>query len=142
MTLFEDKVACYGLQGVRFRGFMRPQDGWPLIARCRAGLALMQPSPNSVGSYPTKIFEYMALGIPVITSNFPLYQAVIVTADCGLCVDPTSIEAIAEAIRFIVDHPDEARAMGEHGRAAVIESYNWATEATKLLDLYARTLNG
>ena len=138
----EALVARYGLEGVSMPGFMRPREGWPLIGRCQAGLALMQPMPNKMESYPTKIFEYMALGIPVITSNFPLYQDVIETAACGFCVDPTSVEAVADAIQYLLDHPDEARAMGQRGRSAVMEKYNWSTEAAKLLALYRTELHG
>lgn len=125
---------------VRVRGFLRPSEGWPLIGRCHAGLALMQRIPNFVESYPTKLFEYMALGIPVITSDFALYREVVDEAGCGICVDPASAEQVAGAIERLVSDPDEARAMGERGREAVRERYNWRTEADKLLALYARAV--
>ena len=102
----------------------------------------MQPIPNNVESAFTKIFEYMALGIPQIGPDFPVSRAIIEANACGLCVDSTDPRVVADAIRYLLDHPDEARAMGQRGRAAVMEKYNWSTEAAKLLDLYARTLNG
>lgn len=83
----------------------------------------------------------MALGLPFITSNFPLYREVIEKEKCGLCVDPLDPEAIAAAIRWITDNPSEARKMGENGRRAVKEKYNWETESTKLLELYDNILN-
>ena len=42
-------------------GRMPPNLGWPLIARCHLGIALLKPIGNYVGSYPTKMFEYMAI---------------------------------------------------------------------------------
>jgi len=119
-------------------GFVLPQQGWQVLARCHAGLAVLQPIPNYFESYPTKMFEYMALGLPVIVSDFPLYRKVVESEGCGLCVNPTDPDAIAAAIRRLAEHPDEARAMGQRGRDAVIRTYNWAREGEKLLALYHR----
>ena len=41
-------------------------------------------------------------------------------------------------MRWILEHPAEAEAMGQRGRAAVMEHYNWRAEETKLLALYER----
>jgi len=45
-------------------------------------------------------------------------------------------KAIAEAIDYLVTHPEEAEQMGRNGQKAVIEQYNWGIEEQKLLDLY------
>lgn len=117
-------------------GYTSPTEGWHLVSRCHAGLALLHPLPNYIDSYPTKIFEYMALGLPVIASKFPLYLDVVEGNGCGICVDPLDENAIAAAIRRIIEHPDEALAMGQRGREAVQRRYNWDSEALKLLSLY------
>jgi len=124
----------------RIRGPLRPEEGWAIISRCHVGLAVLEPIPNHVESYPTKLFEYMALGLPVVTSDFPLYRDVVERAGCGLCVDPKDDAAVAQAIRWLIEHPSEAKAMGERGRAAVKTRYSWAVEAEKLLDFYDRVL--
>ena len=51
-------------------------------------------------------------------------------------MDPLNPEEIAQAIEYLLDHPDEARQMGENGRKAVQEKYNWENESQKLLALY------
>ena len=79
--------------------------------------------------------EYMAAGIPVIASNFPLWKQIIEGNQCGLCVDPLDPQPIAEAIDFLVT-PEEAEQMGRNGQKAVLEQYNWGIEEQKLLDLY------
>jgi glycosyltransferase involved in cell wall biosynthesis len=43
---------------------------------------------------------------------------------------------VADAIDYLVDHPNEARQMGENGRRAVLSRYNWAQEEKKLLNFY------
>ncbi|RME46148.1 MAG: glycosyltransferase [Chloroflexi bacterium] len=129
-----------GVQHVTLHGYRSPVEGWKIMARCHAGLALLQDVPNYRDSYPTKLFEYMALGLPVITSNFPLYRDIVEQRGCGLCVPPDDIDAIAEAIVWLYEHPAEAESMGERGRAAAREEFNWQTEAAKLLAFYARIL--
>ena len=48
--------------------------------------------------------------------------------------------AIAEAIRWLMEHPVEAEAMGQHGRQAIEQRFNWQREEEKLLELYRRML--
>lgn len=54
----------------------------------------------------------------------------------GICVDPLKPEEIAKAIEYLIEHSDEARRMGENGRKAVLEKYNWENESKKFLKLY------
>lgn len=117
-------------------GRLKPEDGWALMASCHVGVALLRPSPNFVDSYPTKLFEYMALGLPVVVSDFPLWRSVVDDARCGLAVDPTNISAVQDAFRWMLGHPEEARAMGLRGKEVVSNKYNWASEFKKLRDLY------
>jgi glycosyltransferase involved in cell wall biosynthesis len=58
----------------------------------------------------------------------------------GLLVDPKSPRAIAEAINWILTHPEEADQMGQRGRQAVQSTYNWSTEAAKLIRKYEEVL--
>lgn len=121
-------------------GRLAPTEGWPLMATCHVGVALLRPSPNFVDSYPTKLFEYMALGLPVVVSDFPLWRQIVDDARCGILVDPTDVAAIADAFRWVHEHPDEAHAMGERGRTAVLAKYSWDSEFDKLRRLYGRLL--
>jgi glycosyltransferase involved in cell wall biosynthesis len=123
--------------GVRWHGRLPPLAGWRVMARCHAGLAILLPEPRYREAYPTKLFEYMALGLPPIVSDFPLYRAVVERAGCGLAVDPLDQDAVCDAIRWCLSHPEELQVMGERGRQAVEQDYSWQTEQRKLLDFYA-----
>ncbi len=107
------------------------------LGRSMAGLVTLHPIVNYLDALPVKMFEYMAAGIPVIASDFPLWREIVLGNDCGFCVDPLAPAAIAEAIDYLVEHPDEARRMGQNGRAAVMARYNWSNEEKKLLEFYA-----
>jgi glycosyltransferase involved in cell wall biosynthesis len=110
------------------------------LRRSMAGLAVTHPNPNLVNALLLKIFEYMAAGIPVIASNFPVWKEIVEGNDCGLCVDPLNTREIAGAIQWIVDHPAEAERMGANGRKAVEARYNWESESAKLLSVYTELI--
>ena len=79
-------------------------------------------------------------GLPIICTNFILWREFVERCHCGICVDPENEDEIADAIRYLLDHPDEARQMGENGRRAVKEEFNWGVEEKKLLALYEDVL--
>jgi glycosyltransferase involved in cell wall biosynthesis len=112
-----------------------------LLQNALVGLLCFQPTPNNILGTPNKLFEYMGAGIPVIASGFPYIREVISSAECGILVDPTSTEEISTAMHHLLNHLDEAVKMGENGRRAVKERYNWESEGRKLLRLYEELLS-
>jgi glycosyltransferase involved in cell wall biosynthesis len=134
---FEQEISKEdGWDRVDFLGWLDRQQVAELLSEVRAGLILLHPLINYLDSYPVKLFEYMSAGLPVIASDFPLWRELIDDAACGLLVDPLKPEEIAKAIDWLLDHPDEAEAMGKRGQKAVMEKYNWAIEEQKLLSVY------
>lgn len=129
-----------GWESVEEFGLLERKAMVKLLGRSCAGLVLFHPEPNHTDAQPNKIFEYMAAGLPVIASNFPLWRQIIERNDCGICVDPLNPDEIAEAITRLVDHPEIVRRMGENGRRAVHEHFTWEREGEKLLSLYLRLL--
>ena len=129
-----------GWQRVQFLGWSSRETVVEEMSHASAGLVLLHPTPQYVISYPVKMFEYMAAGLPVIASDFPLWREIVEGAGCGLLVDPQDPQAIADAMQWILDHPEEAAAMGRRGRAAVEERYNWEAESEKLVALYRRLM--
>jgi glycosyltransferase involved in cell wall biosynthesis len=135
-SLARELAAAPGWSQVDFMGHLSREDLARMLARARAGLVVLYPIPNYVEANPTKMFEYMSAGIPVIASNFPAWRTIVDRNECGLCVDPSSPGEIAAAIDWILANPDDARRMGENGRRAVERLYNWGAERRMLLGLY------
>jgi glycosyltransferase involved in cell wall biosynthesis len=107
-----------------------------VLARSRVGIVTFLPVPNHVDAQPNKMFEYMSAGLPLVASNFPLWREIVEGNDCGLCVNPLDPEAIAGAVNRLVQDSALAQRMGENGRRAVMERYNWVAEEKKLLAFY------
>jgi glycosyltransferase involved in cell wall biosynthesis len=137
----ESTVRAYkGWRKVNYLGVQDRSGVREVLGRSIAGLVTLHPIPNYLDALPIKMFEYMSAGIPVIASDFELWRAIIEDAKCGLCVDPLDPASIAEAIDYLVSHPDEAREMGLNGQRAVLSQYNWAQEEKKLLAFYDEIL--
>jgi glycosyltransferase involved in cell wall biosynthesis len=122
---------------VTWRGLLLRAGIAELLGSVRAGIVSFHPEPNCVAAQPTKLFEYMSAGIPVIASDFPLWRSIVATAGCGLLVDPCDPSSIEEAITYLLTHDAEAEAMGQRGRTAVERQYNWEIEEGNLLTFYA-----
>lgn len=130
-----------GWDRVNDLGFLDRAGVREVLGRSVAGLVTLLPAPNHVDSQPNKMFEYMSAGIPVIASNFPLLREFVEGNDCGLCVDPHDPRAVAAAIDELVFDQGKARRMGENGRKAVVERYNWEVEEKKLLGFYQQIID-
>ena len=125
---------------VTYLGFLNRKDIFELYSNSIAGLVLLHPTQNYIVSKPVKMFEYMAAGLPVITSNFNLFKDIIEKNKCGFCIDPFDINQISSCINKLIDNPKLALEMGENGRKIVLEKYNWALEEKKLLSIYKKLL--
>jgi glycosyltransferase involved in cell wall biosynthesis len=85
---------------------------------------------------PTKLFEYMACGLPVVGSDLPPIRRFVEPVQAGLLATPGDAQSHAEQIAYLAQHPDLAQQMGQNGLRAFEVQYNWNSEAKKLLGLY------
>ncbi len=129
-----------GWQKVDYKGNLERHAAVSTMMSASVGMICYLPEPNHVNAYPNKLFEYMAAGLPVIASNFPLWRSIVEGADCGICVDPSDPADIRQAIARLIDDPQECRRLGENGRKAVRQRYNWQSEEAKLVGLYRELL--
>ncbi len=121
---------------LHFYGKTDPKIAFQYAKNAFAGIALLKPTADFMDSYPTKLFEYMALGLPVITSNFPLYKAVVEMHNCGICINPTDTQALVNAIKHLLNNPEEANRLGANGKKAIQEHYNWESQEERLWQFF------
>jgi len=122
---------------VAFLGYLDYPEMLNRMSRCHVVLCLMDPSNenNRIGT-PNKLYEGMALGIPLLTSRRTLAGDIVEREGCGLAID-WSEESFNDAVSVLKD--DETRAkMGRAGRKAAESKYNWAAMRGRLIDEYSR----
>ncbi len=133
----EEETKSYsGWQKVNELGFLGRDEVANIMSQSKAGIVTFHPLPNHIDAQPNKMFEYMSAGLPIITSNFPLWKEIVEGNNCGICVNPLEPKDIADAIEYIITHPKEAEQMGQNGKKAVLEKYNWQVEEKKLFKIY------
>ncbi|MBS1637641.1 MAG: glycosyltransferase [Bacteroidetes bacterium] len=125
---------------VKFYGYLPLTEGYAIAKRCKIGLAILRPVENYKRSYSTKNFEYMAIGLPTVTSNFELYTRIYDKYSCGLCVDPVNETELADAMERILTDKELAKVFSETGVKVSEATFNWDTEFLKITDLYTRIL--
>ena len=124
------------LEGVGF--FVPPESMIRLFEEeWTACIAIFPQTEHYYEKELTKFFEYMAAGLPIVSSDFPTWRTLVEQPGAGLAVDPADWNDIIAAIQRLHDHPEEAVAMGLNGRKAVQERFNWQSQADNLLGLYA-----
>ncbi len=132
-----------GFKSVCYLGFLDKKRLKEEIGMCVAGIStlLNVGQYNKIDTLPTKIYEYMSEGVPIVLSDTPYNRQLNEKYNFGICVEPDKPQQIADAINYIINHPQEANIMGENGRNLVIKKFNWELEKEKLLSLYKEILN-
>ncbi|MTV15215.1 glycosyltransferase family 4 protein [Bradyrhizobium elkanii] len=109
-----------------------------LLNESLIGLCLFHHEPNHLHAMPTKIFEYMAAGTAVITSDLPRSKEIVEAAGCGFSVSLDDKDELVERIALLAGEPERAIKVGQAGRVAVVRDYNWQHDAAELKNLYEK----
>jgi glycosyltransferase involved in cell wall biosynthesis len=114
-----------------------PSEVAAAIADSDMGLVLIQPTSLSHRmSLPNKLFEYTAAGVPVLATELPMMGPLVREEGIGEVVPPGDVEAIASAMRRLLD---PARNAEVHERVRSFnERVNWQEERRVLEEVYAR----
>ena len=92
---------------------------------------------QSTASSPHKVFQYMAMSKPsIIASSQESADRLVSNAKAGLIYSAENPHSLALAVIQLYQNSDLANKMGEAGKKAVIDKYNWDEEGKKLVDLY------
>jgi glycosyltransferase involved in cell wall biosynthesis len=123
---------------IRYKGNLRPQDAIELELESDVIIALYDPEvPWNMITLPNKLFEAMMCGIPIITN---IATEIVNETQCGIIVDYNDAEQIERAIINLRDKPPLRKWLGDNGRKAFLEKYNWGVMEEKLYKVYENLL--
>jgi glycosyltransferase involved in cell wall biosynthesis len=86
-------------------------------------------------TYPNKVFDYMAAGRPILLAIDGVIREVVEKAGAGIYVPPGDPKSLAEAVRYLADHPKEREAMSRNGRSYVEKNFNRADQSRQFTTL-------
>ncbi len=111
------------------------------VARARIGIIPLPDRPKFHHNIPQKVFEFMALRMPVVMSDLPPSRPFVGDGGCAFMVRPDAPEEYADAILRLLESDALRREMGDEGWRRTVAEYNWEVESQKLIALYGELLS-
>ncbi len=131
-----------GFSKLQFLGRLSSEEMIAFYDQMTIGVVIYNYKLNlgyKLGSYGTnKIFEYMEAGLPFICTDYILWKEIVDQYNCGICVEPGNSEQIENAIKFLIDNPLIAYQMGQNGRKAILNKYNWRSQEEEYINLFIK----
>jgi glycosyltransferase involved in cell wall biosynthesis len=123
---------------VEFLGAMPRHELLMSCGQCDMGLSLMPQRSHDVNEQAmtgasNKPFDYLACGLALLVSDLPDWRALYVDNGHALAVNPCDATSIATAVRWLLEHPAELRAMGERGRQRILHEWNYEQQFDPVL---------
>ncbi|MCM1044011.1 MAG: glycosyltransferase [Candidatus Gastranaerophilales bacterium] len=134
----QEIMAMPEMEYVEYKGKLDWAELREVYQKAQIGMSILldKGQYSIMDNLPTKVYEYMSMGLPVIISDSPYNQ--IVQRECaGICVDPSNVEEIADVITRLTSDLEKAKNMGLNGRRLIREKWNWEEESKKLVNLYS-----
>ena len=106
------------------------------IAQAQIGIVAMQPTPNNYLSLSNKLYNAMACGQALIVPKGSASADIVQDYACGVVVDTTKPEEIAEAIVVLAKNADMRQRFGAKGRKAIEEVLGWHRMKDRMRGIY------
>jgi glycosyltransferase involved in cell wall biosynthesis len=103
-----------------------------IVERAAIGVIATRKSAESESTIPNKLFDYMAAGLAVVTSDIGPCARIVRETGAGEVFRAGDAADLAAAVRRLASDPERRRAAGEAGRRAVLTRYNWERDASAL----------
>lgn len=125
---------------VDYRGYLDNVGMQDMFNESSLGLSLI----HCVGQYsiadnlPTKVYEYMLVGIPFVIQNNRTTKEFVKKYDVGTCVAVDNMNEIENVVNYYKNNPEVSKKKGNLGRDIILKKFNWENEAKRLIELYER----
>ena len=120
---------------VKFYGYLNIRKAYELSQQCKVGLAILKPVGNYIESIPTKIFEYIAVQLPYIASDFKVWKEYFSEKERGIFVNPENPLEVSDALAHSLTNRT-VNQIDYRESKPIKQKFNWEGEEKKLLMLY------
>lgn len=117
---------------ILWAGWIDHEKVYDYIRLSKVGIIPHRVSDQTNTTIPNKIFDYMGLGIPVVTSDAAPMKRIVDTEQCGLTFKSGDSQSFANTLLELIRLDQN---YGSRGRKAVIEKYNWDIDGANLLNV-------
>ncbi|MGD8849530.1 MAG: glycosyltransferase family 4 protein [Anaerolineales bacterium] len=138
----QSRAQAQGLKKVYFHPPVPKDEIAGYLVEGDAGLAVLKDIPAYSLTYPNKVFDYMAAGLPVLCMIDGVIRKVVEDAAAGVFVQPGDPSALSEAVLDWSSKGAELKAMGQRGRDFVKERFDRGMLADQMLELMLSTMDG
>lgn len=123
---------------VDYRGILHRNEIIELLNECAVGASTLRHvgQYSEIDTLPTKVYEYMAMEIPVLISDTDYAKSILENNRFGIAVNPDDIDDMSEKIKLLLSDPVLREKMGVNGRNFVTERYKNQVEKGLLINLY------
>ena len=126
------KVAEKGLHNIHFTGGVSIEKAFEYMMQSDVGISPLVVTEIFKGAIPAKMFDYMALGLPIISGVDGEARELLERNETGLFYRSGDWQDLRDKILFLKNNPDEARRLGENGRKLVSEKFRRSQQALQL----------
>lgn len=109
------------------------------LSTCHIGTLTSTNDTSAKISMPSKLFDYMSVGLPIVANDVGGWTTIIKQNNLGRVTKDTP-KAFADAITELLSNPEELKKCGENGIKTIKNTYNWQKSAQSLLNCYKQTL--
>jgi len=134
--LLENESADLNLDNVTFTGWIAPSDAMKMISMADAGICPFLRNIHHDTTYANKMFQYMALGKPVIVSDCTAQANFVKRENCGLVFKAGNADDLCDRV-IKLSSRKEYDPLSRNAAACVTEKYNWENYGSRLIELYS-----
>lgn len=116
-----------------WHGFLPNSAALAVVEGSMAGLSLLHDEPNYRHSRPTKVIEYMARGVPVVTTPTPPAKELVDTYTSGVVVPFNDPQAVVAALSQLAKDPDLRHSYADNGRRGALADHDWNRDGEKFV---------
>jgi glycosyltransferase involved in cell wall biosynthesis len=129
-----DKLVKIGK--INYRGELIHPEIFKHLGSYHAGVSLLKKINKFARNIAIKNFEYMAVGLPVITSDFGVIGKYVSEAEAGICIDPDSYPKFRDSVN-VIRNTENWKKFSKNGRDATLKLYQLEREIGEYISIFS-----